>query len=156
MPDTIGKQHESQYRIAASQSAARATRRPPGLEASRAGLEAALWLVQPDLARCDGRPQPRLFALRALIGKTMIQISNQEYAGLVAARDAMQAALHRFADVVEANERSGEDCVPWHLKDVTAADISDAVLQARGVLVEHGVGVGVEPAWARQSTTATV
>jgi len=79
----------------------------------------------------------------------MIQISNQEYAGLVAARDAMQAALHRVAEVGEAHERAGEDCVPWHLKDVSAADVSDAVSQARVVLAQHGEGV--EPSWSAKA-----
>lgn len=76
----------------------------------------------------------------------MVKLSNQEYAQLVAARDAMQSALHHLVDVVEAHERAGEDCVPWHLKDVTPADVADAVQQARGVLAEHGQGV--EPSWS--------
>lgn len=68
----------------------------------------------------------------------MIQIPNAEYAKLVGSRAAIQAALQRLADVTEARERVGEDCVPESLRNLTDADVAGAVNQARVVIAEFG------------------
>lgn len=43
-------------------------------------------------------------------------------------------ALEHLANVVEAHERQGEDCVPEALRNVTSADVAEAVQRARAAL----------------------
>ena len=43
-------------------------------------------------------------------------------------------ALEHLTNVVEAFERQGEDCVPESLRNVTSADVAEAVQRARAAL----------------------
>lgn len=47
---------------------------------------------------------------------------------------AVWAALSHLADVTEARERKGEDCVPERLRNLTDADVANAVQRARAAL----------------------
>lgn len=62
--------------------------------------------------------------------------------------DEVWGALSHLADVAEARERGDEDCVPERLRNLTTADVSDAVNRARQALAfaareEDTTGVAV-------------
>lgn len=46
-------------------------------------------------------------------------------------RRELLEALKRLADCAEANERVGDDCIPERLRNITGADIADAINAAR-------------------------
>jgi hypothetical protein len=69
----------------------------------------------------------------------MVQISNEEYANLVGAKGALSEALKGLADVVEACQRSGGDCVPVSLEKISNSDVADAVNHARVTLANYAV-----------------
>ena len=64
----------------------------------------------------------------------MVQLSNSDYAKLIESKGALTVALVRLANVVEAVQRKGDDCVPASMRDLGDDDVADAVNDARTTL----------------------
>ncbi|WP_425953042.1 hypothetical protein [Ralstonia pseudosolanacearum] len=68
----------------------------------------------------------------------MIEISDQNFARLLEARNEMGAALQRLTNVSEALAGQGDHAVPNDLRRLTEKDLAEAVSTARKVLAKHG------------------